>query len=379
MKGLSVAIAANGFADGPAQALRDYLVERDADVVTVFHPLTPEQGTQHVVTRYAGRSAIAVHSLRLPLRPPLSFAADPWVPLRLPRVDAWFGFNPLACSRGLVQRRLGMAGVVVLWSVDFSPERFGRRRPLTWLYDRLDRACCTRADARVELSIAARVARERHHGLESGAVPTFVVPMGAWLDRVPTVPEDGFSRRRVVFLGHLVARQGVALILEALALLRKRGERIDADVIGDGPLLEDLRAQAARLDLGDVVRFHGFVDDHRRVEELLAGASIAVAPYAPDSDSITRYADPGKLKAYVAAGLPVVLTRVPPLADELVADGGADLVPFEAAAFADAIERGLDPVTWRRRRASALSYAARFDWPDLLGGLFTELPLAHRP
>ena len=44
---MTVAIVSNGFADGPAQALRDYLVARHADVTTIFHPLTPEQGTTH--------------------------------------------------------------------------------------------------------------------------------------------------------------------------------------------------------------------------------------------------------------------------------------------------------------------------------------------
>ena len=39
------AIVANGFADGPAQALRDYLIAREATVITILHPLTPENGS----------------------------------------------------------------------------------------------------------------------------------------------------------------------------------------------------------------------------------------------------------------------------------------------------------------------------------------------
>ena len=75
MKPLTVAIAANGFADGPAQALRDYLVSRGAGVVTIFHPLTREQGTEHVVTAYAEGSEVEVSSRAVPLRPPFSFAS----------------------------------------------------------------------------------------------------------------------------------------------------------------------------------------------------------------------------------------------------------------------------------------------------------------
>jgi glycosyltransferase involved in cell wall biosynthesis len=370
-----VAIVANGFAEGPAQALRDYLVARGVDVLAISHPLTAEQGTRHLVARYANGGLLDERTVRVPLRPPLSFAADPFVPLRPQRVDAWFGFNPLACARGMLARRLGRARFVALWSVDFVPDRFGAGTALTRLYDRLDRLCCLRADARIELSETAREARNRRHAVPHVAPPTYVVPMGAWLDRVPTTDLDGFRHRRVVFLGHLVARQGVQVLLEALALLVARGEDVSAEIVGTGPLEEELRAGAQRLELQEVIVFRGFVPDHRDVERALAASSLAVAPYDP-TDSFTRYADPGKLKAYVAAGLPIVLTDVPPNAHELAAQGGAEIVPYDAHALAAALVRGFtDAQRWRERRRHALDYARRFDWNTLLAGVLRELGL----
>jgi glycosyltransferase involved in cell wall biosynthesis len=369
----SFAIVANGFADGPAQALRDYLVERDARVVTVFHPLSREQGGTHVVAEYAEGRCRRRRTIHIPVRAPLSFALDPLVPPRLPAVDTWFGFNPLACARGLLARRLGRARRVVLWSVDFVPERFGRT-PVTRLYDSIDRLCCRRADARVELSVAARDARNHRHGLNDTRTPTYVVPMGAWVARTPTVGADAVMRRRVVFLGHLVPRQGVSLLLEALALLHRRGTAVEADVIGGGPLTAELRALATRLGIDELAHFHGFVEDHRRVEELLARGSIAVAPYDTTPDSFSRYADPGKLKAYLAAGLPIVLTPVPPVAAELAETAGAELVSFDAQSLADAIEHGLEtPERWQERHEAALSYASRFDWDVLLRDALASL------
>jgi glycosyltransferase involved in cell wall biosynthesis len=372
----SFAIVANGFADGPAQALRDYLVGRGAKVVTVFHPLTREQGTMHVVAEYVAGEVVRTRDIRIPLRPPLSFAVDAFIPLRLPRVDIWFGFNPLACARGLAARRLGRAERVVLWSVDFVPDRFGRGTPLTNLYDRLDRRCCTNADVRVELSDAAREARDARHGLTGAEAPTHVVPMGAWLERVPTVPPDGYRRRAAVFLGHLVPRQGVTVLLDAIALLRGRGDEVTLEVIGGGEQESELREKAHMLGLDDAVRFHGFVTGMEGVERLLAAASVAVAPYAPSEASFTRWADPGKLKAYLAAGLPIVLTEVPPNAIELARDAGAEIVPYDAQAIADAIARALaSPDDWRARRSAGLAYARRFNWPALLSGLTANLGL----
>jgi glycosyltransferase involved in cell wall biosynthesis len=373
------AIVANGFADGPAEALRDYLVARDADVLTVFHPLTPEHGKKHVVTRYGNGRRVDERSIALPLRPPLSFALDPLVPLLPPHVDTWFGFNPLACARGLLARRLGRARSVVLWSVDFVPDRFGTSTIPTRIYDGLDRLCCTRADARVELSEAARDARNLRHALGGATAPTYVVPMGAWLERVPKTPADGFVGRRVVFLGHLVLRQGVDVLLDALAVVKNRGGDVRADVIGTGPLEQQLRQRLAELGLDDSVRFHGFVTDHRDVERLLAEAAIAVAPYRPGEDTFTAYADPGKLKAYLAAGLPILLTDVPPNAKTLARDAGAELVPYDAEAIATAIMNGLSsPEGWRERRAAALAYVTRFDWEALLEDLLEQLQLPVR-
>jgi glycosyltransferase involved in cell wall biosynthesis len=367
---VTIAIASNGFAEGPAQALRDYLVSRGADVVTIFHPLTPEQGRRHLIATYANGELTDERSVRLPLRPPLSFVFDPLVPLLPPRVDAWFGFNPLACACGLAQRRLRRASFAVLWSVDFVPDRFGRGTIATRVYDRLDRVCCLHANARVELSAAARDARNQRHGLpDDGA---HIVPMGAWIDRVPTTTEDGYRRRRIVFLGHLVERQGVRTLLEALA----RTDGVTADIIGTGEQEAELRALATGLGLAERVVFHGYVEDHRDVERILAGCSLAVEPYAQTADSFTRYADPGKLKAYLAAGLPIVLTDVPPNAHELEREAGAEIVDDDPAALARIVSRDLASAEeWGARRDAALAYARRFDWNTLLGDLLRKLGL----
>jgi glycosyltransferase involved in cell wall biosynthesis len=373
----SFVIAANGFADGPAQALRDYLVPRGAEVVTIFHPLTREQGNRHVISTYRDGARAGESSVLIPLRPPASYALDPFVPLLPRRADVWFGFNPLACGRGLVARRMGRASTCVLWSVDFVPDRFGPGSLLTRFYDRLDRTCCERADARVELTESARAGRNRRHGLSEDAKPTYVVPMGAWLDRVLTTPDHGYQSRRIVFLGHLVPRQGVDALLRAVRILRDRGEEVGADIVGSGPLESQLRAQAHELGLDAIVRFHGFVPDHREVERILAGGAVAAAPYRATDETFTRYADPGKLKAYLAAGLPIVLTDVPPNAQELARIAGAEVAEDDPAALANSISHVFSsPAAWQERRERALAYARRFDWPVLLRDLLAKLDLA---
>jgi glycosyltransferase involved in cell wall biosynthesis len=358
-------IVANGFADGPAQALRTYLLRKSARrVITVQHPLGPDDGTRHLIRDESAAGSCRRRVVRLPSKPPFTYPLDLFVPPVFPRVDAWFGFNALACARGLLSRRLGRTNSVVYWCVDFVDDRFGAG-PLTRAYVALDRACCVRADRRFELSEAAKEARDRRHAGASLA-PADVVPMGAWVDRVPVTDPSSFPGP-VVYLGHLVPRQGLTTFLLALKGAKDRGREIAAEVIGKGPQEAELRALTRELGLEANVRFHGFVPDHEDVERTLAACSVGVAPYVDDPTSFTRYADPGKLKAYLAAGLPIVTTGVAPNAAELAASGAAVVVEDDPNALAQGIEVLLDDRDeWLRRRESALSLRARYDWSVVL-------------
>jgi glycosyltransferase involved in cell wall biosynthesis len=363
-------VAVNGATySPPASGLIDFLLACKARrVTTVFHPLEPENPPEHVITVYEAGEQTDRRVLKLPSRPPYTYLVDPLIPAWPEAVDGWFGFNNLMTARGLGARSFGRAGKVVYWAVDFVPDRFGAGSPLTRAYDALDRLCCTRADARFELSVPALEGRTERLGLDRrSAAPAQVVPVGAWVDAVPRTEPDAVEKRRVVFVSHLVPRSGARLVVEALGLLTKRGVEFTADIAGSGPLEQELRATAAQSGLDGNVRFHGFVQDQRDVEKLMADASVALAPYNPEDNLVSPHADPSKLKAYIAAGLPIVMTDTTHNSKDLAREGGAELIPYDAAALADGIERALaSPEEWSRRRAAALEYARRYDWASIL-------------
>jgi glycosyltransferase involved in cell wall biosynthesis len=359
-------IVSNGFATGPAQPLRDFLVERGAALVTtIFHPLMTIGEPDHEVKVWERGRLVHERVYHLPSRPPLTYPLDLLVPLWPPKVDLWVGYNALATWRGLEARRLGRAGQVVYWGVDFVRDRFGRN-PVTGFYEWLDGHCCRRANARFELSEAARQARDRRHA-ERPLAPSYVVPMGAWMERIPITRPDGEQARKVVYLGSLIPTQGGLKLMEALGILAAEGVPFTAEVVGRGPLEEQMKQRAAALGMADLVKFHGFVADDGEVAAILASGSVGMATYDPGVESFTRWADPGKLKNYIGAGLPIVLTDVPPNARELESEGVAELVEYDAPAIARAIRRVLDSHTeFEARRAAALRYRTQYDWARIL-------------
>lgn len=374
LQGGTFVVVASGVAEGPSQALRRFLLERGARrVLELSHPLVPEADAEHVATDWRADGTVTRSVRRRPNRPPLTYGLDPFTPIGVPKSDAWFGFNCLATTQGLAHRALRRTTAVVHWSVDFVPNRFGPGLA-TRVYEAVDTLACRRADGRVDLSVAALEGRAKAYGLGSDSAPAVVIPMGAWLSESPQAAAGNLGAPRVVFLGHLVERMGVNTVLLAVAELVRQGRPIHADIIGGGPLLDDVRSVVVERGIGDHVTVHGFIAEFAQVQEILAAAAIAVAPYETDPDSFSRFADPGKLKAYLAAGLPILLTDVPPNAHELADSGGAELVESDPRSFAAAIEQLLDdPQEWNRRHQAAIDHAKAFDWSTLLDDKLTAL------
>jgi glycosyltransferase involved in cell wall biosynthesis len=368
-------IVANGFADGPAQPLRDYLLEHKAKkVIMVNHPLVAEGSNKHIVTIYEDGKIKSQKKYGLPNKPPYTFALDPFVPLRLPNSTAWFGFNNLATQRGLYRKKRGKVQKVYYWAVDFVPNRFGNNL-LTKVYNRVDRKVSVYADARIELTATALKSRTEYLGLDSkSTAPGIVAPMGTWLDRTPKAKATAWKRKKVVYLGHLVERQGVATLIRALQLVFKKDPQATAEIIGSGPEADTLKKLAEKLGISKKVTFHGFVKDHKDVESILAQGTVAAAPYVKDKTNFTQFADPGKLKAYLGANLPIVLTDVPPNANELENAGAAAVVEDSPEAVAEGLLRLLsDEKSWLRAHSAAAKLAHEFDWNNILRKTLEQL------
>ncbi|MBN6053693.1 glycosyltransferase, partial [Nonomuraea sp. RK-328] len=133
----------------------------------------------------------------------------------------------------------------------------------------------------------------------------------------------------VVCLARLRPEKGHDFLLEAAALLARRGRPCTWVLVGDGPEEERLRARARELDAD--VRFWGPVTDPRPI---LAAADVVVLP------SISEGMSNAVMEA-MAQRRPIVATAVGGT-PELLEDRGLLVPPADPAAIADAVARLVD-------------------------------------
>jgi glycosyltransferase involved in cell wall biosynthesis len=169
---------------------------------------------------------------------------------------------------------------------------------------------------------------------------------------------------RLLNVASLHDKKGHEYLLEALARLRREGEDVVLDVVGDGPRRDELEALARRLGIQDQARFLG-IKSSGDVAALMRGSDVFVLP------SLWENAPHVVLEA-LASGLPLVATDVGGVSELFSEDEGV-LVP---AADPERLALAVRDVSARRSEYSPerLSRHARERFGhERVGRLWTEV------
>ena len=123
-------------------------------------------------------------------------------------------------------------------------------------------------------------------------------------------PKPARERTRLLFLARLVATKGLKDTIRAASILARDGRAVTLDIVGDGPERAPAEALARELGVDDRVRFLGHVPEAATTPYYLT-AGMLVFPTEREGFSMTIF-------QALAAGLPILTTRVNAAADWLV-------------------------------------------------------------
>jgi GalNAc-alpha-(1->4)-GalNAc-alpha-(1->3)-diNAcBac-PP-undecaprenol alpha-1,4-N-acetyl-D-galactosaminyltransferase len=169
----------------------------------------------------------------------------------------------------------------------------------------------------------------------------------------------GKNEHVIVGMGRLVEQKGFDLLLEAFARVAERHPDWVLKILGDGPLMDQLRALAQKLGLAGRVEFMGAVADPFRV---LRNADLFVFS--------SRFEGFGNaLCEAMACGLPAISFDCPSGPSDIIRSGiDGVLVPAEdVTALADSMDRLMsDPQERLKLAAQAPEVASRFGVEKIL-------------
>jgi len=354
---------------GVPHALRDYLLNKKIDkLVFIGHPLV-EQRKSSISIYKRGRQILEKY-INQNLYGVLSYISDflltgYWIIKQRERYDIFIGVDVLNSLSGLALRKIGIVNRVIFYAMDFNPIRFNSRL-LDFIYHKIEELCVKNADEIWNVSPKIAQGREKFLQISRVRYPQKVVQSGVWNKKIKKFPFNKVKKHQLLFLGHLLEKQGLQMVLEATPLIIKEIPDFRFVILGGGEYEKPLKKLAKKLKIQKYVEFKGWIKERRKIDSTLGESAAAIAVYVPEKERLrnfTYYADPIKIKEYLASGLPVILTDVPYNAREIEKRKCGIVVEYQK----DEIARKVIALLGNERklkeyRDNAFAFAKEFDW-----------------
>ena len=176
------------------------------------------------------------------------------------------------------------------------------------------------------------------------------------VDNLSYTPGTKSDSPRIIFVGRLRRYKSVDVLIRAMPLVLLKIPNLRLDIVGSGPMADELHRLADNLCVSGSIRFHGFVSERNKVE-FLRQAHLAIQPSMKEGWGLTV------LEAN-ACGTPVVAANVPGLIDSVVHGKTGILVPHgDPDALAQEVVALLIDADRRSKMSqAAVAWSQQFNW-----------------
>lgn len=360
---------------GPGHDLRDYLLDNGIEALLfIAHPLLYNPENFRNSSRYEfyekGKLVESHTAYHWFLPEPLLYIKDLlytvyWCLYKKYKWNMFFGIGNLNAFAGLIVKHLCRVSQVVFYAIDYVPLRFANKF-INNIYHRIDKISAEKCDWTWNMS--SRVIEGRNKRWKKVFSNQLVVPHGVHVSRIKRIPFNKINTNEIVYMGTLLKKQGVQLVLRALPALIKKIPEIHFIIIGKGPYEEELKRFVVILQLEKYVKFLGYMPNHAIMENRIARSAIAVALYDSnsDSDGLTYYADSGKIKTYLGAGVPVLMTGATYIADQVKNSKCGFVIEYDVDETIRILNDFLlDTGKMIQYRLNAIKFASNYDWDKI--------------
>lgn len=281
------------------------------------------------------------------------------------KYDLFIGLESLNALAGAILKKIGFVKIVVYYVSDYSPNRY-KAGWFNTLYLKLDQWAASNADYIWDVSLAMMPARLKT-GLDKKHAGKLVhVPNALFPNQIDYLPLSKVLPNSLLFAGTLGPENGPDLAIEIVGILKKSFKDISLHIYGGGDSdIQRLKALVQNLKLEKQVFFHGFFTNQVKLSKEIRKYALGLAPYRAIPGSPRWFADATKTRLYLAAGLPVVTTQVPPLGKEIEADGAgivADDTPLDQAKAITLILKNKE--NYKKMREAAIKRAKNNTWEN---------------
>ncbi|MEK7188383.1 MAG: hypothetical protein AAB685_00840, partial [Patescibacteria group bacterium] len=225
LRKLNFVIVSHVLVTGPAIELEEFLKDKVNSLIFIGHPFGFRKDIRSFYRLYASGD-LEEEKFTYPWKFPqiLTFIKEAiytlmWILTTKEKWNIYIGSDNYSAYLGILLKKLGKVKDVILYTIDYVPNRFGNPF-LNFLYRYFDRACLRKCKVIWNVSDRIIEAREKYERVSrEDSVAQITVPLGIWYDRIPKVPLAERDNNTLVFLGTVLEKQGLEIVIKALPVI----------------------------------------------------------------------------------------------------------------------------------------------------------------